>query len=61
MPFYFIIYLFILFFYIFISFIYLHIPGGGMGEERGAHREKNKSAADEDSSSPNSAIFQFLA
>ena len=54
------IYLFY-FFHIFISFIYLHIPGGGLGEERGAPREKNESAADEDSSSPNSAIFQFLA
>ena len=45
------------FYYLFIFFIYLHIPGGGMEEERGAPREKNESAADKDSSSPESAIF----
>lgn len=42
--------------------IYLFAYSGrGMGEERGAPREKNESAADRDSSSPKSAIFQFLA
>ena len=44
----------------FFSFIYLHF-GRGTGEERGAPRQKNESAADRDSSSPKSAIFQFLA
>ena len=34
--------LFIIFFQLYISFIYLHIPGGGMGEERGAPREKKR-------------------
>ena len=33
----------------------------GNGGGRGAPREKNESAADKDSSSPKSAIFQFLA
>ena len=43
-------------------FIYLiAYSGRGTGEERGAPREKNESAADRDSSSPKSAIFQFLA
>ena len=43
-------------------FIYLFAYSGrGMGEERGAPREKNESVADRDSSSPKSAIFQFLA
>ena len=52
--FYFITYLFF--------FIYLFAYSGrGMGEERGAPREKNEPAADKDSSSPKSAIFQFLA
>ena len=52
-----------LFYYLFIFFfIYLFAYSGrGMGEERGAPREKNEPAADKDSSSPKSAIFQFLA
>ena len=45
-------------YYFFYLFAY---SGRGMGEERGAPREKNESAADRDSSSPKSAIFQFLA
>ena len=50
-----------LFQYIFF-FIYLFAYSGReIGEERGAPREKNESAADRDSSSPKSAIFQFLA
>ena len=49
-------------FYFNIFFFYLFAYSGrGMGEERGAPREKNESAADRDSSSPKSAIFQFLA
>ena len=56
--FYFIIYLLILFYFFIYLFAY---SGRGMGEERGAPREKNESAADKDSSSPKSAIFQFLA
>lgn len=50
------------YFNIYFFFIYLFAYSGrGMGEERGAPREKNESAADRDSSSPKSAIFQFLA
>ena len=59
--------LFIYLFYLILFFIYLfHLficifREGRMGEERGAPREKHESAADEDSSSPKSAIFQFHA
>ena len=42
----------------FFFFIYLFAYSGrGMGDERGAPREKNESAADRDSPSPKSAIF----
>ena len=47
-------------FYFFFIYLFAY-SGRGMGEERGAPREKNESAADRDSSSPKSAIFQFLA
>ena len=51
-----------LFYFNIFFFIYLFAYSGrGTGEERGAPREKNESAADRDSSSPKSAIFQFLA
>ena len=50
-----------LFYFNIYLFLFICIFREGNGEERGAPREKNEAAADRDSSSPKSAIFQFLA